>query len=79
MLTQEQYIEAHFPVVEPGCEPCGAQILVQLRTVPKYAGMIELVKDTKDFNQHNTRVCRLIKVGHIAFRTRASHLIQHCH
>lgn len=71
MLTQEQYVAAHFPEVEPGCEPCGAQILVQLRTMKqKSAGGIILANETKDFNQHNTRVCRLIRVGQIAFRNR---------
>lgn len=71
MLNKEEYIKKHFPEVEPGCTPCGAQILVQLRTMQKkYKGVIELPEDTKDFNQHNTRVCRLVKVGHIAFRNR---------
>ena len=71
MLNKEEYIAKHFPEVEPGCSPCGAQILVQLRTVAqKSAGGIILANETKDFNQHNTRVCRLVKVGHIAFRNR---------
>ena len=71
MLSKEEYIKKHFPEVEPGCMPCGAQILVQLRTVAqKSAGGIILANDTKDFNQHNTRVCRLIRVGQIAFRNR---------
>ena len=68
--TKEEYIAKHFPEVEPGCNPCGAQILVQLRTIPKKHGMIELVQETKDFNQGNTRVCRLIRTGNIAFRNR---------
>lgn len=69
-VTKEEYIKKHFPEVEPGCVPCGAQILVQLRTVPKKHGMIELVHETKEFNQGNTRVCRLIRIGNIAFRNR---------
>lgn len=71
MLSKEEYIAKHFPEVEPGCNPCGAQILVQLRTmVSKSAGGIILASETKDFNQHNTRVCRLIRTGAIAFRNR---------
>lgn len=71
MLSKEEYIAKHFPEVEPGCIPCGAQILVQLRTmVSKSAGGIILANETKDFNQHNTRVCRLIRTGKIAFRNR---------
>lgn len=76
MLSKEQYIEKHFPEVEPGCSPCGAQILVQLRTmVSKSAGGIILANETKDFNQHNTRVCRLIRSGSIAFRNRETGML----
>lgn len=71
MTEKEEYIRKHFPEIEPGCEPCGAQILVQLRTMQSRSkGGIILAADTKDFNQHNTRVGRLVKKGSIAFRNR---------
>jgi co-chaperonin GroES (HSP10) len=70
-VTKEEYVEKHFPEIEPGCVPCGAQILVQLRTLSKKsAGGILLANDTHELNQQNTRVCRLIRCGNIAFRNR---------
>lgn len=68
--TKEQYIQEHFPDVEPGANPVGAQILVQLRTVKSKVGMIYLPDETKDFNNGNTQIGRVVKVGQIAFRNR---------
>ena len=70
-MTKEQYIAKHFPEVDPGSRPPGTKILVQLRTMAaKSKGGILLANDTKDFNQGNTRVCRLIKMGEMAYRHR---------
>lgn len=70
-ITKEEYIAKHFPEIEPGCQPCGAQILVQLRTMQKKtASGIIFAEETKEVNQGNTRVCRLIRCGNIAFRNR---------
>lgn len=70
-MSYESYVAKHFPQVEPGVVPTGNQILVQLRTVAKTSkGGIVLVEDTKEFNQGNTRVARIVKVGQIAFRSR---------
>lgn len=68
--TKEQYIQEHFPNVEPGANPVGAQILVQLRTVKSKVGMIYLPDETKDFNNGNTQIGRVVKMGQIAFRNR---------
>ena len=72
-MEKEQYVQQHFPTVECGAKPCGNQILVQLRTVAKKSsGGIVLVEETREFNQGNTQVARLVKVGQIAFRNRES-------
>lgn len=72
-LTKEQYIEKHFPAVNPGSKPTGNQILIQLRTVPKQStGGIVLVQETKDFNAGNTQVARVVSLGQIAYRDRNS-------
>ena len=55
-MTKEQYVERHFPNVEPGSRPTGNQVLIQLRTVPKKVGSIVLVEETKSFNRGNTQV-----------------------
>jgi co-chaperonin GroES (HSP10) len=73
MQSKEQYIEKHFPQVESGATPCGNQIIIQLRTVPKKsAGGIVFVEETKEFNQGNTVVSRVVKLGQIAYRDRNS-------
>jgi len=73
MQSKEQYIEKHFPQVESGATPCGNQIILQLRTVPKQSkGGILLVEETKEYNQGNTVVARIVKLGQIAYRDRSS-------
>lgn len=67
-----EYVANHFPEVDTGVQPCGNQIVVQLRTVKKKAGSILLVNETTDFNKHNTQVGRLVLCGQIAFRNRES-------
>jgi len=70
-MDLKQFIDEHFPEIEPGFRPFGADILVQLRTVKeKTSGGIVLVKDTQEFNQENTMVGRVIRVGPLAFRNR---------
>lgn len=72
-ITREQYIEKHFPAVDPGSHPTGNQVMIQLRTVAKKsAGGIILANETQQFNQGNTQVARLVKLGQIAFRDRTS-------
>ena len=72
-MNKEDYAKQHFPEVEPGATPCGNQILVQLRTVKaKSSGGIVLVAETKDFNNGNTQVAKIVKVGQIAFKDRNS-------
>jgi co-chaperonin GroES (HSP10) len=72
-VNKDAYVAEHFPEVECGARPTGNQILVQLRTVrKKSAGGIILAEETKEFNQHNTQVGRLVKMGQIAFHDRNS-------
>lgn len=72
-MTKDEYIKQHFPEVSPGAVPCGAKILVQLRTVKETtdAGII-LAQETKEFNNGNTQIGRLVAVGGIAFRDRST-------
>lgn len=69
-ITKEEYIKEHFPEIEPGGNPSGAQILVQLRTIKSKVGSIYLPDETRDFNNGNTQIGRVVKVGQIAFRNR---------
>lgn len=70
-MNKEDYIKEHFPSVECGVKPCGNQILVQLRTIKeKTSGGILLVEETKQFNEGNTQIARVVKAGQIAFKDR---------
>jgi co-chaperonin GroES (HSP10) len=71
--TKEQYVKEHFPEVDCGAVPCGPKVVVQLRTVKEQsAGGIILAQATKEFNNGNTQIARVIKMGAIAFRDRSS-------
>ena len=64
-------LEDAFPVVNPGVQPLGTRVLVQLRTVrTKTASGIVLVDDTKQFNKVTTQLGKVVNIGPIAFRNR---------
>lgn len=64
-------LEEAFPEIDPGLEPLGTRVLVQLRTVrEKTQGGIVLVEDTKTFNKANTQLGKMISQGPIAFCNR---------
>lgn len=71
-MQKEDYVAKHFPDVDPGAKPTGNQVMIQLRTVPKKVGSIVLIEETKSFNQGNTQVARVVKLGQIAFHDRTS-------
>ena len=64
-------LQSAFPEIEPGAKPLGSRILVQLKTVGKKtkSGLI-LVEETKEVEQYNTQVARVIRVGPIAYHNR---------
>ena len=72
-MNKNDYSKQHFPEVDPCVKPCGAKIIVQLRTLKeKSSGGIIIAKDTRDFNNGNTQLGRIVAVGGIAFRDRSS-------
>lgn len=71
-MTKDDFIKQHFPEVDCGREPCGNKITVQLQMVKKKVGSIILASDTQDFNKNATVVCRIIKIGQIAYKDRSS-------
>lgn len=71
-MTKDDFIKQHFPEVDCGREPCGNKITVQLQMVKKKVGSILLASDTQDFNKNATVVCRIIKIGQIAYKDRNS-------
>jgi co-chaperonin GroES (HSP10) len=70
--ASQSLLEA-FPDVDPGIEPLGARVLIQLRRVAdKTASGIVLVEDTKETVKWNTQVARVTMLGSLAFRNRES-------
>jgi co-chaperonin GroES (HSP10) len=60
-----------FPPVDPGVEPAGHRVLVQIRTPKgKTEGGIILVSDTKDTEKWNTQVAKVVALGPLAFKKR---------
>lgn len=72
-MDKQEYVQKHFPEVDPGARPTGNQVMIQLRTVKeRTASGLYLAEETKDFNKGNTQVARLVKCGQIAFKDRST-------
>lgn len=64
-------IDEAFPAVDPGVEPFGSRVIVQIRTAKsKTAGGIILPEDTQETERWNTQVAKVIAVGSLAFHNR---------
>jgi co-chaperonin GroES (HSP10) len=64
-------LDEAFPAVEPGVQPFGSRVLVQIRK-PKNRtkGGLILTSETKDTELWNTQVAKVIAVGPLAFHNR---------
>lgn len=64
-------IEDYFPVVECGFKPAGYRVVCQLRKPKtKTKGGIILTDDSRDVENDNTQIAKIIALGPAAFRTR---------
>lgn len=64
-------LDEAFPKADPGLRPYGSNILVQLRTPPtKSKGGIIMTEESRETDQWNTQVAKLIAVGPMAFHNR---------
>ena len=62
-----------FPDVDCGIVPFGTRVVVQLRRAQKFSrGGIELVSESKEAEEDNTQVAKVISFGHLAFKNRES-------
>jgi co-chaperonin GroES (HSP10) len=60
-----------FPEVDPGIEPLGSRVLVQLRRVKNTtASGIILTNDSREHEKYNTQVTKVISIGPLAFKKR---------
>jgi co-chaperonin GroES (HSP10) len=69
--TQDRSLDEAFPAIEPGVEPLGSRVLVQIRLPRrKTKGGIILTDDTADTDQDNTQAAKIISMGPLAFCNR---------
>jgi co-chaperonin GroES (HSP10) len=71
--TYEDALAEAFPAAEPGVQPFGSRVLVQIRTPKsKTAGGIILHNESKDTEKWNTQVAKVVAVGPLAFKNRTT-------
>ncbi len=70
--TEEELLAA-FPDVDPGFEPFGTRLIVQLRSAKtKSKGGIILTSDTQETEKWNTQIAKVRKIGPVAFHNRTT-------
>ena len=69
--TFEDALAEAFPVAEPGIQPFGSRVLVQIRSPKqKTASGIIIDRGSKDTEKWNTQVGKILAVGPLAFKNR---------
>ena len=63
-------INEAFPEMDFGIKPTGSRVLVQIRRPKSKIGSIILSDYTKDAEQDNTQVAKVIATGPLSFRNR---------
>lgn len=64
-------LDEAFPPCDPGVEPLGSRVMVQVRTPKKVTkGGIHLIQDVQETELYNTQVAKVIGLGALAFRSR---------
>lgn len=62
-----------FPPCDPGVQPFGSRVLVQIRTPKqKTKGGIILTSETRETDAWNTQIAKVISVGELAFKNRTT-------
>lgn len=60
-----------FPAVDPGVQPFGSRVLLQIRRAKtKTKGGILLAGETRDTEMWNTQVAKVVSIGPLAFHNR---------
>ena len=64
-------LQQAFPEVDPGMQPYGSRVLVQIRTPKtKSAGGIYIPEESRETELWNTQVAKVISLGPVAFCNR---------
>lgn len=69
--TSENALAEAFPAIDPGIQPFGSRVLVQIRN-PKQTTASGIIIDpgSKDTEKWNTQVAKVIMLGPLAFKNR---------
>lgn len=69
----EEELEIAFPDVDPGFEPFGTRLIVQLRSAKtKTKGGIILTNDSQETEKWNTQIAKVRRIGPVAFHNRTT-------
>ena len=64
-------LDEAFPPADPGVQPFGSRVLVQIRTpMAKTKGGIILTSDVRETEHYNTQIAQVLAVGRLAFKNR---------
>lgn len=67
----EQTLEEAFPAVDPGMQPFGSRVLIQIRTPREVtSGGVILPEDVQDTEKWNTTIAKIVAIGPGAFKNR---------
>jgi co-chaperonin GroES (HSP10) len=67
------HLDEAFPACDPGVQPFGSRVLVQIRTPKrKTKGGIILTSETRETDAWNTQIAKVIAVGALAFKNRTT-------
>lgn len=66
----EDELAAAFPDVDPGFQPLGSRVIVQLRTPKEMSKLIILTDEARDTELWNTQIAKVRAVGPVAFKNR---------
>lgn len=69
-VPDPQELEWAFPVVNPGQQPFGGRVIVQLRRIKKKAGRIIIIDETKETEKWQNMIGRVVSIGPLAFKNR---------
>lgn len=66
-------LDEAFPPCDPGIQPFGSRVLVQIRTPKqKTKGGIILTSETRETDAWNTQIAKVVSVGSLAFKNRTT-------
>jgi co-chaperonin GroES (HSP10) len=66
-------LEDAFPEIDPGVKPLGSRVVVQIRRAKrKTKGGIILAEDSRDTEQWNTQVAKVVAIGPLAYKNRTT-------